>query len=334
MKRQQLIVLGFMAAALSLGPRPAAALEISLEENRAERGNIGFVDVREVFRRYPEARKAKQSYAEIVRQAEDQVNLKKAEMLSLRSELVRLKEERRKAREAPLPSVPPVPEPPKPAPIEIQPLSGGHATQVPLEVIESTAPAGLAPAATAQQTPAPEILGLPGMGSSTPEAPQPEAPAEDPVVIDIPGLSEEPIVVGASTAAAAIELVPTIGVSEEAKLAYELAVHERDLALKVRDSAVLAKAARLKEVEELILATEAELKARESGLGGHQASLEKNLIDIENRRAEILLGKIYRAIRVVARENGVSVVVDKAQILFGQESVDLTGKVIQKLEAQ
>ena len=59
---------------------------------------------------------------------------------------------------------------------------------------------------------------------------------------------------------------------------------------------------------------------------------EQPLLELENRRSEILLGKIYTVIQEVARENGVGVVVDKNQILFGQNSVDLTEKVIKKLE--
>jgi len=58
------------------------------------------------------------------------------------------------------------------------------------------------------------------------------------------------------------------------------------------------------------------------------------LLDLESRRSEILLGKIYVGIQDVAREEGISVVVDKNQILFGQKAVDLTDKVLQKLKIQ
>ena len=72
----------------------------------------------------------------------------------------------------------------------------------------------------------------------------------------------------------------------------------------------------------------------EAAFKAYQARMEKDLIDIESRRSEILLGRIYNAVREVARTEGVSIVVDKNQILFGQASVDLTEKVIKKLEGQ
>ncbi|TPW18555.1 MAG: hypothetical protein FD126_3400, partial [Elusimicrobia bacterium] len=77
-----------------LGPGAAGAMEISLEENRGQRGSIGYVDLQAVFRRFPEVQRAKQSYAEVVRQAEEQVNLRKAELIRLRSDIGSLKAER------------------------------------------------------------------------------------------------------------------------------------------------------------------------------------------------------------------------------------------------
>ena len=71
-------------------PSTARALEVSLEENRAERGSIGYVDLQRVFQRFPEVQKAKQSFQEIIRQAEDQVNLRKAEVFAVRAEVSKL----------------------------------------------------------------------------------------------------------------------------------------------------------------------------------------------------------------------------------------------------
>ncbi|MBI2363036.1 MAG: hypothetical protein HYV15_06610, partial [Elusimicrobia bacterium] len=106
-----------LALALLAAAAPLAALEISLEENRGERGSIGYVDLQAVFRRFPETQKAKQSYAEIVRQAEEQVNLRKAELIRLRSELSNLRAEREAAAQAPIFVPPPAPAPePPPAP--------------------------------------------------------------------------------------------------------------------------------------------------------------------------------------------------------------------------
>ena len=92
--------------ALTLFSTGAGALEISLEENKAERGNIGYIDLQKVFKLYPETNKAKQSYSEILRQAEEQVNLKKAELLTLRAELESAESELELLEKSPAPPAP------------------------------------------------------------------------------------------------------------------------------------------------------------------------------------------------------------------------------------
>jgi Skp family chaperone for outer membrane proteins len=153
--------------------------------------------------------------------------------------------------------------------------------------------------------------------------------ADDPIVINIPGVTEEPVVVAppegdaAERAAALAERAeqarrtPAPAISPE-QFAYEEALRDRQR----RRAALAAKAAeaqqRLDEAKGKFLL--------------YQRQVESNLIDIESRRSEILLGRIYKAVREVARLEGVSVVVDKSQILYGQGSVDLTDKVIKRLE--
>ena len=70
------------------------AIELSLEENRAQRGSIGYVDMQKLFKAYPETIRAKEIFEDVVRQAEEQVNLRKAAVLRLRNELSELKIQR------------------------------------------------------------------------------------------------------------------------------------------------------------------------------------------------------------------------------------------------
>ncbi len=72
----------------------AGAIELSLEENKAERGNIGYIDMQRLFRTFPETTRAKENFEELVKQAEEQLNLRKAEVLRLRNELSQLRIER------------------------------------------------------------------------------------------------------------------------------------------------------------------------------------------------------------------------------------------------
>ena len=213
------------AAALLVlaGPARLGALELSLEENKALRGNIGFVDTQRVFRAFPETVKAKENFEEAVRQAEEQVNSRKAGLLRLRSELDALKVQR---------------------------------------------------AAAAQPAPVP-------------------APTAQAVNVSSPTLA----VAVATPAPAALTPAPAATVA----------------------------------LDEEIARKTAELARQESSAREEQAAAEKNLLDLESRRSEILLGKIYRAVQEVAQREGISVVVDKSGIIYGHSAVDLTDKVLKYL---
>jgi hypothetical protein len=84
----------------------------------------------------------------------------------------------------------------------------------------------------------------------------------------------------------------------------------------------------LREIDEKIAVKTAELARKESEAREQQAAAEQSLLDLEARKAEMILGKLYRAVQEVARREGVSVVVDRGAILYGHNAVDLTEKVL------
>lgn len=86
------------------------------------------------------------------------------------------------------------------------------------------------------------------------------------------------------------------------------------------------------EIDLALQRKEAELKAKEEDLRASQKQAEKELLDYESRKGELLLGRIYTALKELAVKEEVSVIVDKRSILFGQNAVDLTGKLLKKLE--
>jgi len=318
------------ALLLLLTAGAAGALEISLEENRAERGNIGYVDLQRVFRLYPETHQARQSYAEVVRQAEEQVNLKKAELYTMREELTRLRMERRLLTETP---IAPKPADPK-ASQETLPEALQNLPGMDIDMgIERRGPDGKPIEEGKKETEASEATGS-AESSGSPEVQIPgdlkdavagEDTADDSVTIDIPGLTEVPIV--QETGAAASD-------EEPAPLPVEKAAPPAPVTPagtpteQVQDR---LRKQRLEELNALIRTKERELAGKEAEFREYRREIEQNLLEIESRRSEILLGKIYTSLRRVARENGVSVVVDKRQILLGQDSVDLTEKVLERL---
>lgn len=86
------------------------------------------------------------------------------------------------------------------------------------------------------------------------------------------------------------------------------------------------------EIEAALQKKEAEVVTREAELRQAQRQAERELLEYESRKGELLLGRIYVALRELAIKEEVSVVVDKRNILYGQNAVDLTPKLLKKLE--
>lgn len=86
------------------------------------------------------------------------------------------------------------------------------------------------------------------------------------------------------------------------------------------------------EIDAALKKKEGELKAKEEELRLFQRAAERELLEYESHKNEILLGRIYIALKELALKESVSVVVDKRNILYGQNAVDLTGKLLEKLE--
>jgi len=58
---------------------------------------------------------------------------------------------------------------------------------------------------------------------------------------------------------------------------------------------------------------------------------EKDLAVFQSRQSEIILGKIYESLRDLAQEEQLTVIVDKASILYGDTAIDLTDKLQAKV---
>ncbi|MDE2293561.1 MAG: OmpH family outer membrane protein, partial [Elusimicrobia bacterium] len=149
-----------------------------------------------------------------------------------------------------------------------------------------------------------------------------EAKQRQPLVINIPGVSTAPIVVNPpaekpAPAVAETPAAPALPAPAEAPAVSTQAAANLNPALVELDAKIAVK--------------EKELADKEAAYKAEQAASEKNLLDLESRKTEILLGKIHRAVQEVARREGVSVVVDKSSILYGHDAVDLTDKVMKYL---
>lgn len=324
-----------LCAAMISSSIPARAIELSLEENRAERGSVGYVDMQRLFKASPDATRAKEGLEELVRQAEERVNGKKAEVLRLRQDLGTLKIEREDlARSTPTVSIPlkpatPVP-PALPAPVPAKPLAPTPAPKpvpppvvAPVTAVAPAAPS--APVATSTQaTPGPLMINLPGLtdGPMNLERPgsSPLNPTRD------RSATPAPVVISSPT-----EPAPVPALHEPVVVSTPVApvVPEVPAAPVVPAGPTMAQ--RLLELDGRIIGLQADVDRQQNELDRERLGSERTLLDAEGRKTDQVLARLYRAISEVAKREGVSVVVDKSATLYGHPAVDLTDKILRQL---
>lgn len=289
---------------LSLLAASAHAIELSLEENRAERGSVGFVDMKRLFAASPDAARAREGLEELVRQAEERVNAKKAEILRLRQDLGSLKSERDElAQSTPTTSVP-VPAPP-PAKAPAMPGIETASKPIVVDTAPVTALPAAAPVAASTQT-APLTINLPGL-------------TDGPLDLERPGVSPLNPTRDRGTPQTPPEPAPVAITPPVATAPTPPAPTGPTLAQ------------RLLELDGRIVAKQGEFDRLQGELDRERLGAENALLDAEGRKTDQVLARLYRAISEVAKREGVSVVVDKSATLYGHPAVDLTDKILKQL---
>lgn len=326
---------------------PARAIELSLEENRAERGSVGYVDMRRLFTASPDATRAREGLEELVRQAEERVNGKKSELLHLRQELSTLKIERDElARSTPTATVPvvvppanpmlPVPSSkpmaptPAPKPVEI-PKPAPKPVEVPVTPVTATPPPAPVPAPTAQ----PLTINLPGLTDGPLNLERPGGSPLNPTrakveTAPVPAPIAAPAPAPAPAAAPApVQQVLATGKEPVPAPPVAVSTPAAPTAPPAPTGPTLAQ--RLLEYDGRIVAKQGEIDRLQAELDRERLGAEKTLLDAEGRKTDQVLARLYRAISEVAKREGVSVVVDKSATLYGHPAVDLTDKILKQL---
>jgi Skp family chaperone for outer membrane proteins len=273
---------------------PVRALEVSLEENKFEKGGVGFVDMHVLFKQSPQTEKAKLEFADAMHQAEEMINLRRSEIIGLKAEIVRLQAEKDfiiKSSSAPIVGT----LPPKAT------KKGESSKPSAPKASSASPPTGALPASS-----------IPGIFD--PRSPHPANST------GVPGSatpSPAPSPARTQTATGTNQGQPTTASSPSASA--------------VNPSASQAK---IQELDRTIAEKQKILDAKQADFKMFEAQAEKTLLDLESRKTEVLLGRIYGAIQEVAKNENISVVVDKSQILFGHKAVDLTEPVLKKLKGE
>jgi len=319
-------ILSVLSFSFLFRPPCANAIEISLEQNRTERSSIGFVDMQRLFQAFPETQRARESFQEVVAKTQEQLNQQKAQILRLQNTLSDLQTQRQalmQGQQAP-------PEPPAAPP--------AVSTEAVVPAVEASTQPPSAPLAVAASSEAVKAeAAAPAVAASSPEpsgyAVKPSTPSVFPALPGVPSaeitpapaapaLPPSPAVAVSSPAASAPPEVSSAAVSAEPAAPRPLPVAQ--LSADVRQ--------KLASLDSQIAVTDQEIKREQADYGSREAAAEKNLVDLEGNKTDILLGKINKAIQIVADREGISVVVDKGNILYGHDAVDLTDKVLKQLQ--
>lgn len=157
-------------------------------------------------------------------------------------------------------------------------------------------------------------------------APPGEAPALSTAAAALPGMSP-------AAAPAAPEPAAAAPAAEAARPAdRQPMIHMPGVGAMSLEKFRMSVSTSVAEIEAAISDREKSLEKLEGELRAEQRKAEKDLLARESRKTEAILGRIYFLLRELAVSEGVSVVIDKRSILFGHAAVDLTGKLIEKLE--
>lgn len=284
----------FLTLLLALPSADAAALELLLEENRGESGTIGYVDIDRVFKEYSGTTGAREDFIGEIRKRESALNVRKTEIFTLKAEIAKLRQEREFA--LTLPSL-----------LETQRSVAEAAAQAQAAAQALALSASSAAAAGAEASTAAVAASTQAVTASTAAAGAPAVlPAQQPAAAPPPALP---------SGLPGLEGIDMPGIAKVPVNHFKFSVSTA-----------------VPEIDAAIARKSAELSSKEEELRQAQLRSEKELLDYEGRKSEMLLGRIYVALKELAIKEEVSVVVDKRNILYGQSAVDLTSKLIKRLE--
>ncbi|MFA6435226.1 MAG: hypothetical protein WCW52_11075 [Elusimicrobiales bacterium] len=318
----------FLSALALFATARGWALELSLEENKGESGTVGYVDIDRVFKEYSGTLNAREEFLGEIKKKEESVNQRKQEIYALKADLAKLRQEREFA--LTLPSLLATEEQMNSVAAPAAPVQPAASVPGPAETAVSTIAA--VPAAASTQTAASSPVPGPSEGAGAVRAAVPiSASTRTSALTPMPAGAA----VNASSTTAAAAPTAAQGQAPRPPAASVLPGAGIDMPGVSKVPVNFFKfsvSTAVPEIDAALAAKETALKQKEESLKLYQHQVEKELLEYESHRSEILLGRIYIALKELAVREEVSVIIDKRNILFGHSAVDLTGKLLKKLE--
>ncbi|PIS46665.1 MAG: hypothetical protein COT17_07420 [Elusimicrobia bacterium CG08_land_8_20_14_0_20_51_18] len=271
------------------------AIELSLEENKAESGTIGYVDIEKVFRKYSIKSESREKFLSKIKEKETILGQKKERINSIKVRVLKLKQEKQLAEALPA-------------------LMESIAQSMPPEQPAQPLLPGLTPAATGQAVAALPTAGTETVKASTETAAADGTSAARPQSQEI-GKPELLVSTGSDNEKIPLINMPGVGSLPLSHFKFSFSTSPA-------------------EIEAEILKQEDEIKRQEEELKKLRKQFDRELADYEDLETEKILGNIYLKLKKLSVREGVSVVVDKKSILFGHRAVDLTEKLLLEMEGE
>jgi Skp family chaperone for outer membrane proteins len=92
--------------------------------------------------------------------------------------------------------------------------------------------------------------------------------------------------------------------------------------------------ARISSFTAIIAEKTALVEKKSKELDEKKAKVEKEVSELEDCKTQLIMADFYSVILDIAKEENISVVVDKSSILYGQPGIDLTDKVLDRLRGK
>ncbi|MBI4802312.1 MAG: OmpH family outer membrane protein [Elusimicrobia bacterium] len=308
----------FVVLASGLWPLASSlrALELSLEENRGESGTIGYVDIDRVFKEFSGTLNAREEFISEIKKKEETILRRKMAVYTLKAEIAKLKQEKEFAL-----TLPGLLKTREQLEEETAALRAAAVALTSAAAYYQTVQTSLQAAASSTDTVSDSTAAVSNstaaVSNSTAAVSNSTAAVSistDPAAVA--GSTVSPQAVQASTAAGLTGFgIDMPGISSVPTTHFKFSISTS-----------------APEIDAAINAREAELKDKEDSLKLFQRQAEVELLGYESHKSELILGRIYLALKELAVKEEVSVIVDKRSILFGHSAVDLTDKLLKKLE--
>jgi Skp family chaperone for outer membrane proteins len=329
------------------------SIELSLEENKAESGTIGYVDIEKIFKKYPLTKITREKVDKQIKEKQKILDEKQEEINNVKTNIIKLKQEREFAL-----SMQKMIEQTNKFIVENKVSSSSVAVATSAYVAPSTFSAIIADSnlinstftnvnstALIMNSTSTVISSTAAVISSTVSIINPATTLINPTTSyssSISTSSASKIIISTITEFENLKTTDSVSAQSSSIIKFSTNTSgEKQGILNLPGIGALplnnykfSVSTSPQEIDLKIKENEEKLDNLEKEYLKMKRGYEDEIFKIQDEETEKILGRIYIKLKELAIKEGVSVVVDKKSILFGHKAVDLTNKLLQDMEEE